>query len=86
MSELPTDTVMGRDITLFVACYNEEEGIIPTLNTLLAALAEVGCTYDIVIVDDASTDGSAPIIKQFMTQRPRFPSHLSSTSSIKAWA
>lgn len=31
-----------RDITLFIACYNEEQAIIATLETVLAALAESG--------------------------------------------
>ena len=61
------------DITLFVACFNEEEAIVATLDTVLAAVAEVGCTYDIVIVDDASTDKSVPIVKEFMAQHPDLP-------------
>ena len=62
-------------ITLFVACFNEEDGILATLETLLAGLAEVGCTYDIVVVDDASKDRSVPIVQRVHgASIPMFPS------------
>ena len=73
MSDSGTDKAVDCDITLFVACFNEEAAILATLETLLAALAEVGCTYDIVVVDDASTDRSAPIVREFMAQHPDVP-------------
>jgi len=69
MTEMATEC----DLSLFVACYNEEEGILPTLHTLLAALDEVGCSYDIIIVDDASKDRSVPLIRQFMAEHPEVP-------------
>jgi len=62
-----------RDITLFIACYNEEQAIIATLETVLAALAEVGCSYDIVIIDDASTDHSVELIRRFQREHPGEP-------------
>lgn len=61
------------DITLFVACYNEEQGIVPTLDTLLDSLHEAGCTYDVVIIDDASMDKSVELIRQYMSQHPEAP-------------
>ncbi|MGO9108220.1 MAG: glycosyltransferase family 2 protein [Thermoguttaceae bacterium] len=73
MNACLTETAAECDLSLFVACYNEEEGILPTLNTVLAALQEVGCTYDIVIVDDASQDRSVPLIEQFMEEHPEVP-------------
>ena len=70
MNACLTETTAECDLSLFVACYNEEEGIIPTLHTVLDALNEVGCSYDIVIVDDASQDRSVPLIKRFMAEHP----------------
>lgn len=61
------------DITLFVACYNEEQGIVDTLKTALAALKEVGCTYDIVVIDDASTDRSVDLVRGFQDRHPDEP-------------
>ena len=61
------------DITLFVACFNEEQGIIATLETMLAALKDVGCSYDIVIIDDASTDHSVDLVRGFQDEHPDEP-------------
>jgi Glycosyl transferase family 2 len=46
------------DLTLFVACYNEEENIVGTLETVLEALGEFDFTWEIIVIDDASTDRS----------------------------
>lgn len=69
---LTVDTDDGNrcDITFFVACYNEELNIVSCLNHLLSAVAEVGLTYDVVIVDDASSDGSVRLIQEFMQSHP----------------
>ena len=58
MTALTPELTHDCDLSLFVACYNEEEGIIPTLDTVVAAAREVGITYDVVIIDDCSTDRS----------------------------
>lgn len=67
------ETQTECDITLFVACFNEEQGIIATLETLLAALKEVGCSYDIVIIDDASTDESVSLVRRFQDAHSEEP-------------
>src|SRR4029077_8558160 len=46
------------DITFFVSCYNEEEFIVATLDTVQSAMEGLGLTYDIVIIDDGSKDRS----------------------------
>jgi glycosyltransferase involved in cell wall biosynthesis len=64
------------DLTLFVACYNEEENIVPTLETVLAALAESNCTWEILVIDDASRDRSVAVIEQFLNEHPGLPIRL----------
>ncbi|MDM8542427.1 glycosyltransferase family 2 protein [Desulfococcaceae bacterium HSG9] len=61
------------DLTLFVACYNEEDNIIETLHTLLSALKTVDCSYDIIIIDDGSTDNSVELIRTFQQKNPDLP-------------
>lgn len=61
------------DITIFIACYNEERGIIASLETVLAALKEVRCTYDIIVIDDASADRSVELVRNFMDEHPQEP-------------
>jgi glycosyltransferase involved in cell wall biosynthesis len=61
------------DLTIFVACYNEEENIVATLDTVVAACREVGCKFEIVIVDDASTDRSVEIIQDYRKKHKDVP-------------
>lgn len=43
-------------LSLFVACYNEEENITETLDTVKSACEKVDITYEIIVVDDCSSD------------------------------
>ena len=63
-------------ITLFVACYNEVENISGTLDVVRAACAEVGISYEVLIIDDASTDGSVEVIRKYLAARPEAPIRL----------
>lgn len=63
-------------ITLFVACYNESGNIEGTLDVIRAACAEAVITYEVIIIDDASTDGSPEIIRRYMDAHPEMPIHL----------
>jgi glycosyltransferase involved in cell wall biosynthesis len=42
--------------------FDEEQGLLAVLDGLRAALAHVGRTYEIVVVDDGSTDGTSRIL------------------------
>ena len=63
-------------LSLFVACYNEQDNIIGALETLVAALDRTVPSYDIIIVDDASKDESVPRIRKFMAEHPQIPVRL----------
>jgi len=58
------------DLSVFVACYNEESNIIPTLDTLLSAFREVNCKWEIIIIDDASSDRSVELIQHYIREHP----------------
>lgn len=64
------------DITFFVACYNEEANIVAALDTVVDVVTEAGCSYDIVVVDDASQDGSVGTVKNYMAAHPSVPMRL----------
>lgn len=61
------------DITFFVPCYNEEENVIPTLETIKAAATAQNLHYEILVVDDGSVDQTYSIIEQYLRQHSDFP-------------
>jgi glycosyltransferase involved in cell wall biosynthesis len=58
----------GCDITVFVSSYNEEETLPRTLETLREAMAGVPLRYEVLICDDASTDRSVEVAREFITR------------------
>jgi hypothetical protein len=53
----PHISSIGRDpvdLTLFLACYNEAENIVGTLETVVETMAEIGRSYELIVIDDAS--------------------------------
>jgi glycosyltransferase involved in cell wall biosynthesis len=59
------------DLTVFVSCYNEQDYIVDTIETIRDALNEVGgIRYEIIVVDDLSRDGSSEIVKTYIAAHP----------------
>src|SRR5258708_2987373 len=52
-------------LTVFVACYNEEASIHETLETVVAACGEAGISFEIVVVDDAAKGRYVEIMQAF---------------------
>lgn len=48
--------------SLVLPAYNEERGITATLEHLQSTLQSAGCEYEIIVVDDGSTDGTNQIL------------------------
>jgi glycosyltransferase involved in cell wall biosynthesis len=59
------------DLTIFISCYKEEAFIVSTIETVRAALAEVGTlSYEIIIIDDCSGDRSADLVAEYIKNNP----------------
>jgi glycosyltransferase involved in cell wall biosynthesis len=62
-------------ISVVVPMYNEEAAIADDLRTIQKTLDQSGFEYEILVVDDGSTDGSAEIVQGFedvqLLQHPR---------------
>ncbi len=69
----PAPAAWEKDITFFVACYNEEENVADTLDALTAALAECDCSWEIIVVDDGSTDRTAEVAQRYIQEHPGLP-------------
>ena len=52
------------DLSIVIPLYNEEENVEQLYTQLKAALEGIGREYEIIIVDDGSTDGSFDILKR----------------------
>jgi glycosyltransferase involved in cell wall biosynthesis len=52
------------DLSVVIPLYNEEKNVEPLYQQLKAALEGVGREYEIIIVDDGSTDGSFEVLKR----------------------
>jgi glycosyltransferase involved in cell wall biosynthesis len=59
------------DISVVIPLYNEEENVEPLVAQLTAALEGVGRPYEIIIVDDGSTDRSFDILRTLHQHDPR---------------
>jgi biofilm PGA synthesis N-glycosyltransferase PgaC len=57
------------DVTLLIAAYNEERTIVETLD--YATRADYPGAFDIMVVDDGSTDRTREIVGEYATRDPR---------------
>jgi len=59
------------DLTILISCYNEKSYIISTIEAVRAALAEVGgIRYEIIVIDDCSSDDSADLVESYIRSHP----------------
>ena len=59
------------EISAVVPCYNEAENIPQNLQRMAAALTITGRRFEIIAVDDGSTDDTAEKIKEYAAEDPR---------------
>lgn len=63
------------DLSLVLACYNEAETFSQSVKNIISVLDKTDWTYEIIFVDDKSTDNTVQLIKQVLKKYPR--KHLS---------
>jgi glycosyltransferase involved in cell wall biosynthesis len=64
-------TQAALDLTVFISCYNEEEFIVSTIQTVCDALNEIGSiSFEIIVVDDCSKDKSSAAVKSYIAAHP----------------
>lgn len=58
-------------ISVVVPCYNERENLAPLVTTTQSILDPLNLTYEIIITDDCSNDGSWPLLQKMAAENPR---------------
>ena len=74
------DNESSVKLTVAVSCYNEADFIGTTLDTVVRSVSEIGCTYEIIVVDDASRDNSVLKVQQYISSHPDTPIGLQANS------
>lgn len=57
-------------VTVVLPCYNEQDHVVAEVERISAALDASGYSYELVAIDDASTDDTLAVLQQ---AAPRFP-------------
>lgn len=60
-------------LSMVIPAHNERGAIGEVIDSVRAALDRTGCPYEIVVVDDGSTDGTAGIASEMGVEVLRFP-------------
>jgi len=66
------DQITNPDLSIVIPLYNEAENVEPLYAELSAALADVGRSYEVVIVDDGSRDDSFARLRAVHERDPRW--------------
>lgn len=60
-----TASTPAPQLSVIVPAYNEEENIVPLAQEIIAALGQLPGGFELILVDDASTDATARVIRKF---------------------
>ena len=72
----PIGRESSLDLTIAIPCLNEEANIADTLDTVLAAMSELPYQYEVLVIDDGSTDRTAEVVDRYREAHPEAPIHL----------
>ena len=68
--EDPSASAAGIDVTFFIPCLNEEERVVPTVRTIQDAMRDFPYSYEVLIVDDGSSDRTFDVAEEFRRKNP----------------
>ena len=70
-----TDVGAARtSISVIVPALNEAENLVETVPETIAVLEEMRVEYEVLVIDDGSTDGTPKVMRQLRTEYPRLRS------------
>ncbi|MDR3610573.1 MAG: glycosyltransferase family 2 protein [Ignavibacteriaceae bacterium] len=69
---VPEERISFNKLSIVIPLLNEEESLNPLANEIRKAVKPLNINYEVIFVDDGSTDGSLKIIKDICKQDRRF--------------
>lgn len=58
------------DLSILIPCLNEEGNVVGAIETASAAAKKVGLKYEIIVMDDGSTDRTAEVVRDYIATHP----------------
>lgn len=80
-ADIPPDLV---DVAIVVPAFNEQHGVRPTLERVRAVMAATPFSFEILVVDDGSTDGTAAEAEKCGVRVVRLPANRGYGAALKA--
>ena len=65
-----TDAKSVPEISIVIPCFMEEDYLEDSVAQLTTTLEEMGCSYELIFIDDKSTDSTPNIIKRLVDNHP----------------
>ena len=62
---------MTVEISIVMPVYNEEESVLGTIEEVMTPLERLGRSWEIIAVDDGSSDSSASVLRNINSREPR---------------
>ena len=63
--------VSEPEISVVIPCFNEEENVLAICNAVVTETERTGCTFELIFIDNCSTDRTVPIIQEVCARDPR---------------
>jgi glycosyltransferase involved in cell wall biosynthesis len=66
----PTGAASFPELSVVIPVHNEVDNLVSLLDELRDVLAAQKRSYEVIVVDDGSTDGTSPLLRKLSTERP----------------
>src|SRR5262245_21531295 len=67
------DDIVAVDVAVIIPAFNEDKGVGPTVDRVRGAMLNTPYSFEIIVVDDGSTDGTAEQAEQHGARVIRVP-------------